>query len=186
MELKDVVSVAGVAGLHKVIGRNKNGLIVETLGANGKKFATNLRQRVSVLSDIAIFTEEGEIKLWEAVKAIKEAEDGGAAVPGSKSENDEVKEFMGKIVPNYDQEKVYVSDMKKLFGWYHMLKADLDFSKLGVEETEADAEAEKTGAEGSTAKINREKAAPKQMKSPAPKPGGGGKSKTTTPRKMGS
>ena len=70
MELKDVVSVTGMPGLHKVVGQNKSGLILESLTDN-KKFGTNARQRVSVLADISIFTEEGEVRLAEALKTIK-------------------------------------------------------------------------------------------------------------------
>ena len=71
MELKDVVSVTGMPGLHKVIGQNKSGLILESLTDN-KKFATNARQRVSVLADISMFTDEGEVRLAEVL--LKEAE----------------------------------------------------------------------------------------------------------------
>jgi hypothetical protein len=183
MELKDVVSVSGLPGLHKIIGRNKNGLIVETIGENGKKFATNLRQRVSVLADIAIFTNEGEAKLWEVLKTIKGLEDGGTTIPNSKVDNDEAKAFMRTILPDFDEEKVYVSDMKKLFGWYHLLRPELDFEKLGQEEEEH-AEGEKT--ETPVGITHKEKGAPKQIKTSGPKTQSGAKVKTTTPRKMGS
>ena len=136
MELKDVVSVTGMPGLHKVIGQNKSGLILESLTDN-KKFGTNARQRVSVLADISIFTEEGEVRLAEALKTIKKLEDEGAVIPTSKSDADEVRASMTKVLPNYDREKVYPSDMKKLFVWYNMLKGSLDFDSLdNVEETE--------------------------------------------------
>jgi hypothetical protein len=182
MELKDIVSVSGVAGLHKVIGRNKNGLIVETIGEN-KKFATNVRQRVSVLADIAVFTEEGEAKLWEVIKNIKAKDDAGETVPDTKSDNDVVKAFMAAVLPGYDTEKVYVSDMKKLFTWYHSLKPVLDFSKLGVEEETTDENGEKTET---PAKKTAEKVVTKKVKTQTPKTQSGAKVKTTTPRKMGS
>lgn len=182
MELKDIVSVSGVAGLHKVIGRNKNGLIVETIGDN-KKFATNARQRVSVLADIAVFTEDGEAKLWEVIQNIKAKDDAGESVPDSKSDNEVVKKFMAAVLPAYDTEKVYVSDMKKLFTWYHLLKPVIDFSKLGVEE-----EAVEEGGEKSEtpAKKVPEKVVTKKVKTQTPKTQTGAKVKTTTPRKMGS
>lgn len=183
MELKDIVSVAGMPGLHKVIGRNKNGLIVETIGENGKKFATNLRQKVSVLADIAIFTNDGECKLWEAIKNIRAKEDAGTPIPTGKSADAEIKEAMKFAVPDFDAEKVYISDMKKLFTWYSMLRPVLDFDKLGVEETEENADGEKVVVDNAA---KNAKAAPKQMKTVTPKTHGGAKSKTTTPRKMGS
>lgn len=184
MELKDIASVSGVAGLHKIIGRTKNGLIVETIGDN-KKFATNAQQRVSILSDIAVFTEEGESKLWEILKAIKALDDAGTAIPTAKAENDEAKAFMKSVLPNYDTEKVYVSDMKKLYGWYHIVKPVLDFEKLGTEEAEESNEtAEKV--EGAVKKP-LDKGIPKNTaKTKAPKTIAGAKAKTTTPRKMGS
>lgn len=183
MELKDVVSVSGMPGLHKIIGRNKNGLIVESIGDN-KKFATNLRQRVSILSDIAIFTEDGEARLWEVLKAIKALDDSGKSIPDGKSDNDVARQFMKEVLPTYDTEKVYVSDMKKLYAWYHTLKPVLDFSKLGEEENTEES-ADKAG----DAPVKKaEKAAPKKntAKTSGPKPVAGAKTKTTTPRKMGS
>jgi uncharacterized protein YfaS (alpha-2-macroglobulin family) len=114
MELKDIVSVSGVAGLHKVIGRNKAGLIVETIGT-GRKFATSANQRVSILSDIAMFTDEGEVKLWQVLQSLKSLEEKGDATPASAASNDEIQVYMAKVLPNYDRERVYPSDMKKLF-----------------------------------------------------------------------
>jgi hypothetical protein len=181
MELKDIVSVAGEPGLHHVIGRNKNGLIVETIGT-GKKFSTGIRHRVSVLSDIAIFTQDGETKLWEVLKALKAREDGGGSLPTSKSDNDEIKTCMAAVLPTYDREKVYTSDMKKLFTWYQMIKGVLNFEKLGVEE---EAESETEGTADNPAKV-KEKVTPKKVKTTTPKTSGGVKVKTTTPRKMGS
>lgn len=184
MELKDIVSVAGVAGLHKVIGRNKTGLIVETIGS-GKKFATTIQQRVSVLADIAMFTDEGEAKLWEVLKNLKALDDAGKNPPAANADNDAVKAYMATVLPAYDREKVYVSDMKKLFSWYGVLKGLLDWDKLG-QETEEDAGDAETPAEKPAEKPAAKSAAPKKVKTSAPKPSGGVKAKTTTPRKMGS
>jgi hypothetical protein len=183
MELKDIVSVTGVAGLHKVIGRNKAGLIVETIGT-GRKFATSANQRVSILSDIAMFTDEGEVKLWQVLQSLKSLDEQGQQPPASSASNDEVQAYMSKVLPNYDRERVYPSDMKKLFNWYGMVKSSLDWEKLGKEEDEE-------GGDNSTADKPAEKnpaknVAAKKVKTSAPKPAGGVKAKTTTPRKMGS
>ena len=72
------------------------------------------------------------------IQNIKAKDDAGESVPDSKSDNDAVKKFMAAVLPAYDTEKVYVSDMKKLFTWYHTLKPVIDFSKLGVEEEAAE------------------------------------------------
>lgn len=183
MELKDIVSVSGVAGLHKVIGRNKAGLIVETIGT-GRKFATSANQRVSILSDIAMFTDEGEVKLWQVLQSLKSLEEKGDATPASAASNDEIQAYMAKVLPNYDRERVYPSDMKKLFNWYGMIKSSLDWDKLGKEEEEENSET--AGAEKPTDKAPAKNVAAKKVKTSAPKPAGGVKAKTTTPRKMGS
>jgi len=185
MELKDVVSVTGMPGLHKILGRNKSGLILESL-VDQKKFSTNPRQRISILSDIAMFTDEGEVKLAQVLTNIKGLEDGGTAIPDAKSSNDEISAFMGKVLPTFDRERVYVSDMRKLFTWYGFLKnSDLDFANLLNESDDSDdanTDGDAPKAEAKTAK--KATAAPKNT---APKkPATGAKTKTTTPRKMGS
>ena len=183
MELKDVVSVTGMPGLHKILGRNKNGLILESL-TNGKRFGTNPRQKISILSDIAMFTEDAEVKLANVLTTIKSLEESGKGVPDAKADNDAVKAFMSLALPNYDRERVYTSDMKKLFVWYGTLKAtDLDWANLDkVEETEESTDGDAPKATESKAK--KATAAPKNTA--IKKPAAGAKTKTTTPRKMGS
>ena len=181
MELKDVVSVTGLPGLHKILGQNKNGLVLEAL-ADGKKFSTNLRQRVSILSDISMFTDEGEVKLAQVIHQIKELEDAGTTIPNSKLDNDEAKSLMAQVLPNYDRERVYPSDMKKLFTWYHLLKSSLDFDSL-LKEEEAGSEDNKAAKPAE--KMDKPKAAPTKTKV-ATKTAGGAKSKPSAPRKMGS
>ena len=126
MELKDVVSVTGMPGLHKIIGRNKNGLILESL-SDKKKFSTTPRQRISILSDIAMFTDEGEVRLAQVLVNLKNLEETGESVPTSKADNSEVTAFMAKVLPTYDRERVYVSDMKKLFTWYYIWSHRIKF-----------------------------------------------------------
>lgn len=182
MELKDIISISGVPGLHKIIGKNQNGLIVESLDESKKRFATNMRQRISILSDIAIYTNDGEMKLWQVLKNAKAAVDAGQTIADGKAGNDEVKASMEILVPDYDKEKVYVSDMKKLLVWYHMIKDVIDYDKLGVE-TEEESTEENADQ---PAKKAADKHAVKNVKTSAPKAPSGAKSKTTTPRKMGS
>lgn len=185
MELKDIVSVSGTPGLHKIIGRNKSGLIVETIGT-GKKFGTSATQRVSVLSDIAIFTEEGESRLWQVLKNIKQAVADGKNVPDAKADNDAVKAYMAVVLPDYDREKVYVSDMKKLFSWYGILSGVIDWEKLGQEDQTGSGDSAETPVAEKPAEKTAKAVAPKKVKAAAPKTAGGAKAKTTTPRKMGS
>jgi hypothetical protein len=168
--------------LHKILGRNKNGLILESL-TDGKRFGTNPRQRISILSDIAMFTEEAEVKLANVLMTIKSLEESGKAVPDAKADNDEVKAFMSLALPNYDRERVYTSDMKKLFVWYGMLKAtDLDWANLDKEEL-AEEGTDSDAPKATDAKAKKALATKKIVPS---KTATGAKSKTTTPRKMGS
>lgn len=183
MELKDVVSVTGMPGLHKILGRNKNGLILESL-TDGKRFGTNPRQRISILSDIAMFTEDAEVKLANVLMTIKSLEESGKVVPDAKADNDAVKAFMSLALPNYDRERVYTSDMKKLFVWYNTLKStDLDWANLDKEES-AEENADADAPKAADSKAKKAVAAPKKIV--PSKTATGAKSKTTTPRKMGS
>lgn len=184
MKLKDIVSVTGMPGLHKILGQNKSGLILEAL-ADGKKFSTNLRQRVSILSDISMFEEEGEVKLAVVLQNVKALEEKGETIPTGKADNDEVKVFMSKVMPNYDRERVYPSDMKKLCAWYHLLKDKLEFANLHEEETEG-SEGSDSDAPVAKAKPDASKTAAKSAVKTATKTAAGVKAKTATPRKMGS
>lgn len=187
MELKDVVSVTGMPGLHKIIGKNKSGLILESL-TDQKKFGTNPRQRISILSDVAMFTEDEEVKLAKVLMNIKSLEDSGKTIPSVKADNEEVKSFMTLALPNYDRERVYTSDMKKLFVWYTTLKAtDLDWSDLEKEESledSNDADSTKKAVNSLDSKGKKSLSNPKNTA--VRKTASGTKTKTTTPRKMGS
>ncbi len=178
MELKDVVSVSGLPGIHKILGQNKNGLILESL-ADGKKFSTNLRQRVSILSDISIYEEEGEVKLKVVLKNIKSHEEAGNVIPDAKIDNDAARDFLGSVLPKFDRERVYPSDIKKLISWYHLLKDTLDFD--AVEEEVVDGEEVKTAKSEEKPKKTTAAKNTKQAKTVS-----GAKSKPSAPRKMGS
>ncbi|PHX92382.1 MAG: hypothetical protein CK532_03405 [Flavobacteriales bacterium] len=183
MELKDIISVTGMPGLHKILANNKNGFVLESL-IDGKRFGSNPRQRVSNLSEIAMFADDEEVKLGKILLSIKALDEGNKVIPTSKSNDLEVKAFMALVLPKYDRERVYTSDMRKLFGWYTLLKAsDLDFSTL----EKADSETNTTEAESVKsvdAKIKKPLSTPKNTA--VRKTSVGAKIKTTTPRKMGS
>ncbi|TNE79382.1 MAG: hypothetical protein EP332_11085 [Bacteroidetes bacterium] len=182
MELKDVVSIGGIGGLHKIIGQRPTGLIVESLDKDKKRFPTNLSQKISVLEDIAIYTVEGEERLGKVLLAIHELENGGATVPGKKDDEAAIRSFTEKALPNYDKERVYISDLRKLYQWYHILKSELDWSSLSDDKVE-DAGEEKKDAKKAAPKKTATKAAGAK-KTVAPK-SANVKSKTNTPRKTG-
>lgn len=190
MELKDIVSVAGVPGLHKIVGQRPAGLILESLDEQKRRFPTSLTQKVSILEDIAMFTMEGEVKLNEVLVNINDKEKGGLKVPGKSASNDDLKAFMDAALPNYDKERVYVSDIKKLAAWYEILKNHLDFEALknapkdgeesaGDDKAESKAEAKPAAdvkrkvMKNEQAKVNTKNAPVKKTSTPR-KTGGGG------------
>jgi hypothetical protein len=184
MELKDIVAISGMGGLHHVIGRNRNGLIVESIDAQRKRFSTTLNQKISVLADIALFTNNEDARLAQVLKNIRAAEAEGLQVPDGKADNNTYKAFMEKALPEYDRERVYVSDMRKLAVWYSVLSDVLDFEKLdevAEEGSEQDNVVEETRSKANSRNVPPPKAKVAPVKGPA-----GGKSKTSTPRKMGS
>lgn len=182
MELKDIVAVSGQSGLHKIIGRTKNGLILETIGAN-KKFATGLQDRVSVLEDISMYAVDGDIKLSEILLKAHAA----GNVPIAKDDAKLQRKFLVDLI-QLDSERVYDSDIKKFFTWYNALIGIVDFANLVTTEKEENTDSEENeeseNKEEKPKKLAAKKTAtPKTIapKNTAPKTNskGAGTSKTT-------
>lgn len=127
--LKDLMAISGHAGLFKFISQARNGIIVESL-ASGKRMNAFANMKVSALEDIAIYTEEKEIPLEEVLLSLHKYENGGESI-SPKSDPEELKDYFSAILPEYDRERVYVSDIKKVLTWYNLL---LQFDLLKVEE----------------------------------------------------
>ncbi len=127
--LKGILSISGYGGLFKMVSQAKNSIIVESI-VDGKRMPTYATSRISALEDISVFTEEGDKKLEEVFKLIHEKENGQQAL-SSKSTGDELKEYMKSVLPDYDKDRVYVSDIKKVISWYNLLieKDLLDLTK---------------------------------------------------------
>ncbi|MCF8391215.1 MAG: DUF5606 domain-containing protein [Bacteroidales bacterium] len=119
MELKDILAIGGKSGLYKFVSQAKNGIIVEGL-QDKKRIPAYATDKVSALEDIAVFTGEGEVTLAEVLVSIFKKTQGGAAI-SHKSEPGELKNFFAEVLPDYDREKVYVSDIKKVISWYNLL-----------------------------------------------------------------
>lgn len=137
MNLTGVIAISGRPGLFKVVAQGKNNVIVEAL-ADKKRFPAYSSDRISALEDISIYTYDEDKPLKEIVTAIFEKENGGEAISHKESEAKLVA-YLLEVLPNYDQERVYVSDIKKIFQWYNLLhKAGL----LVPEKVEEEAKAE--------------------------------------------
>jgi hypothetical protein len=145
MDLSGVISISGVGGLHKVIAQTKNGVIVESL-ADKKRFPAYASSKISTLEDISIYTTGDDMPLKEALQKIFDKEKGGPA-PDHKAAEAELIKYMGAAVPEYDKERVHISDIRKLINWYNLLqKTDL-LTKEPVSADTAHADVAKVGAE---------------------------------------
>jgi len=119
MNLESIISVTGKPGLYKVISQIKSGLIVESL-LEKKRMPIHATDKVSALSDISIYTNDGDMPLSEIYEVVYKKTDGKSAV-SHKAKPEELKAYMREVLPNYDEDRVYVSDLKKLFLWYNLL-----------------------------------------------------------------
>lgn len=138
--LKGILSISGQSGLFKMVAESKNSIIVESMDTQ-KRMPVYSTSKISALEDIAIYTESGDVPLKDVFKSIHEKENGGLALDPKSSGND-LKTYFEEIVPEFDKDRVYVSDIKKVLVWYNTLqeKEMLDFS----EKESDDAEEEKT------------------------------------------
>jgi len=144
--LKGILSISGQSGLFKMVAEAKNNIIVESLDTK-KRIPVYSTSKVSALEDIAIYTETSDVPLKEILKAISDKEDGGVAL-SHKSSGTELKKYFEEVVPDYDKDRVYVSDIKKVLQWYNKLqeKDMLDFTEVeeGTEEAVSTEDIEKT------------------------------------------
>ncbi|ASV29077.1 DUF5606 family protein [Maribacter cobaltidurans] len=144
MALEKILSVGGKPGLYKLITQTRTGFVAESL-LDGKKISVGLRSNVSVLSEIAIYTLDEELPLREVFLKIQEKENGGKTSVGHKDEKIKLEEYFFEVLPNYDEDRVYVSDIKKIIQWYNILvEKDLaDFSKEEAPKEEKETEEKK-------------------------------------------
>jgi hypothetical protein len=133
--LKGILTISGQPGLYKVISENKNSVIVESI-ATGKKYPAFSSSKMSALEDISVYTMEEDVPLKDVLKKIFEKENGKEAISHKASAN-ELKEYFGSILPDYDRDQVYVSDIKKIIRWYNLLseKGLVQFEEEKGEET---------------------------------------------------
>ena len=167
MQLEKIISISGKPGLYKLVSQLKNGFIIEDVMTK-KKVSIGNTSQVSLLDNIAMFTFDKEVPLFEVFENIAKNNDYKETI-SHKSSDADLRAFMLESLPDYDTERVYVSDIKKLAQWYNIL------SKAGYISPESFVKAEETAAEGAEekpAKIEKtetKKAAPKADKPAASK-----------------
>ncbi len=135
MTLEKLIVVTGKPGIFKISSQSKAGLIVENLGDN-KKFPIHNIQDVSSLNDIAVYTDEDEVPLRKIFKTIHTKENGKNTID-HKSNKNVLTEFFTEVLPNYDTERVYPSNIKKIVQWYNILvAAKFDFKDIDKVDSE--------------------------------------------------
>lgn len=117
--LKGILAITGQPGLYKVISEGKSNVVIESL-LTGKKSTAYADAKMSTLEDIAIYTLQEDIPLKKVFRKIYEKENGGQAI-NAKSSPDDLKKYFAEILPEYDRERVYGSDVKKVISWYNLL-----------------------------------------------------------------
>ncbi|MDP2540524.1 hypothetical protein CSC81_03060 [Tenacibaculum discolor] len=129
MEFNKIIAVTGKPGLYEILSQTKTGVIVKSI-VNGKRFPITATHNVSLLENIAIYTYEEEVPLAQVLKNIADKEDGKEAISHKESAN-KLTTYFGEVLPGFDEERVYASNIKKVIQWYNILaKGDFDFSTL--------------------------------------------------------
>ena len=144
MNLTGIIAIAGRPGLYKVIAQGKNNIIVESLIDN-KRFPAYATDKISALDDISIYTYDEDAPLRDLLTAIYKKESGNAC-PSHKESMSTLQAYLLELLPNYDQERVYPSDVKKMFQWYNLLHKSVnlkleDDKTVTTETTEENKEA---------------------------------------------
>lgn len=121
MSLKKILAISGKPGLYELKIQTRTGFVAESL-LDGKKITVGLKANVSLLSEIAVYTYNEEVRLNKIFKAIADKENNGQTI--SHKENDTVlKTYFREILPDFDEDRVYASDIKKVINWYNLLQA---------------------------------------------------------------
>ena len=120
--LKMILTVAGKPGLYKLVSSGRNMLIVETIDATKKRMPVHGTDKVVSLGDIAMYTDDEEVPLWQVLDNVKTKCEGLACgIDYKKASNEELADFFAEVLPNYDRDRVYMSHVRKLIQWYNIL-----------------------------------------------------------------
>ncbi len=118
--LKTILAISGKPGLYKLVSQAKNMLVVESL-IDGKRVPAYNHEKIISLGDIAMFTDSDEVPLNQVFENMKQLENGAKASVSTKDGEKALREYLAKILPNFDRERVYTTDIKKLISWYNLL-----------------------------------------------------------------
>lgn len=183
MDLSKIISITGKTGLFRIVAQGRQALIVESL-IDGKRMPVHSSVRVSSLEEISMFTTGDDVPLREVLQKLYEVEKGGASLDPKESE-DTLFAKLGEALPTHDRERIYPSDVRKLFAWYdQLLKAgELAPKEEAKKEVAAEAEKGKAAKKAPAKEAGAKKAKADAPKVAGPKPSVSAKPKATTMRK---
>lgn len=142
MSIQKILAISGKPGLYELKIQTRTGFVAESL-LDGKKITVGLRSNVSLLSEIAVYTYTEEIRLSEVFKAIATKENDGIAISHKESDSN-LKEYFREVLPEFDEDRVYTSDIKKILNWYNLLQPK---GYVSLESLSAETEEEESAAE---------------------------------------
>ncbi len=120
--LQTILAISGRPGLYKLLSRGNKNLIVEALDETHRKSPAFATDRITSLADIAIYTDTDDVPLYKVLASLRDLEEGKpTSLNYRKASGDELREYMGKVLPNFDRDRVKMSDIKKLLQWYDIL-----------------------------------------------------------------
>ncbi|WP_461532403.1 DUF5606 family protein [Sinomicrobium sp.] len=146
MSLDKILAISGKPGLYELKTQTRSGFVAESL-LDGKRITVGLRNNVSLLSEIAVYTLKEEVPLREVFGKISEKENGGQTSVGHKEDKIRLEEYFFEVLPDYDEDRVYPGDIKKIIQWYNLLQAK-GITDFEVEETSSE-DTEEKGEEAS-------------------------------------
>ncbi|MFT6443730.1 MAG: hypothetical protein ACJASM_003293 [Salibacteraceae bacterium] len=168
MDLSGIISISGRPGLYKVVAQGKNSIIVQSLIDN-KRFPAYSTDRISALEDISIYTIDGDKPLKEILSDIFTKQSGEAA-PSHKESIAALQEYLSDILPDYDEERVYPSDIKKLFQWYNLLLSSGNLEPAAEEEDAKASDGDEKASDKEPKEVAKEsKKTPAAKKAPVSK-----------------
>lgn len=141
--LRTILSIAGKPGLYRLLSQGRNMLIVEALDPTKKRMPVYASDKVTSLSDISMYTDDDDVPLTQVLASLKAKENGAVVTMDyKKASTAELQEFFAQVLPNFDRDRVYASDIKKLIQWYNILinAGITDFEESAENSKEQEAE----------------------------------------------
>jgi hypothetical protein len=178
MKLKDILAISGQQGLFKFVSQGRASIIVESL-TDGRRSGVPVNAKVNSLADVVIFADSGEMPLYKVLWAIRDKQGGTVALDPKAASGEELSNFFAEIVPDYDRDKVHLSDIKKIVLWYNVLQQHslLDF------ELEPEDDSDNTKDKTATATAHTQSHKPVQQSAPRASTKAAGTAKILAPRK---